>query len=258
MAGDQSENPQASEPRYQQIAADLRAAITRGDYKPGHALPTVTTLKDHYGVSRQTVQTALAVLRAEGLTESRFGAGTIVRARPTVLRVSSKRLSRAERQAGRGAMMSDAATGGFTVTSSVSVSFTTADASLAETLGISEGDEVLVRDRVMSADGVRVQLATSWLPRTITRGTQIEQENSGQGGIYARLEDLGYRLARAVESVRARPATAEEAERLQLQLGAPVAEVVRVVFTSEDRPVEVNRMVMAGERYELVYEVPLD
>jgi len=59
----------------------------------------------------------------------------------------------------------------------------------AATLEIEPGTEVLVRDRIMFADDEPVQLATSYLPRDITRGTVIENEDTGPGGVYARLEE---------------------------------------------------------------------
>lgn len=258
MAGETSGNADGDAPRYQRIADELRKAITDGEYQPGHALPSVTQLMRQYGVSRSTVQTALATLRAEGLTENRYGAGTIVRARPTVQRLARARLSRAEREAGRGAFVTDADTAGFTATVDVTVRTEPADADTAAVLDCQVGDEVLVRERVMSADGVPVQLATSRFPRSVTRGTRIEEENTGPGGSYRVLEEHNHRLDHAVESVRSRPATAAEAGRLRLSPGAPVLEVERVAIDGDGMPVEVNRMVMVGERYELVYEIDMD
>lgn len=256
MASDTSGNARP-ELRYRALAAELRTAINRRDYRPGQALPSVSALIKQHGVSRQTVQSALDVLRDEGLIEGRPGAGVFVRERPTVKRLARNRLSRRERDAGRGAMMTDAAEGGFEVNVQVDVRFEPADADTADTLRIAEGDEVVVRDRIMSADGIPVQLATSRLPRAITRGTRIEDEDTGPGGTHKRLEEAAYVLDHGTELVKCRPATVEEAKLLRLQPGAPVLEVVRVVTTTEGLPVEVNRMVLAGERYELVYEIDM-
>lgn len=258
MAGETSGTPEPNTLLYRRIANDLRAAIASGEYQPGHALPSVTQLMERYGVSRSTVQNALSVLRAEGLTENRHGAGTVVRARPTVQRLSHSRLSRADRAAAKGAFLSDAATAGFTATVDVVVTFEAADTRTAAVLAVPEGTEVVVRRRVMRADGVPVQLATSRLPRTITRDTPIEQNDTGPGGTYARLEEAGHRLGRFVERVRSRGATAEEAARFGRDLGVPVAEVTRVAYTVDDLPVEINRMVLLGEWYELEYEIPAD
>jgi DNA-binding GntR family transcriptional regulator len=60
------------------VTDDLRQRIKRGEWLPGEALPTVNALADGYQVSRATVSKALAVLRAEGLVESRERWGTFV------------------------------------------------------------------------------------------------------------------------------------------------------------------------------------
>jgi DNA-binding GntR family transcriptional regulator len=66
------------EPPYLVIAADLRAAIESGQYRPGDALPSINQLAQEYGVAKTTAQKALRVLKDEGLAVGRHGWGTIV------------------------------------------------------------------------------------------------------------------------------------------------------------------------------------
>jgi len=237
------------------IAADLRDAIQRGDYQPGHQLPSGSSLMHQYGVARQTVQNAIDLLRAEGLVTSRAGAGVFVRQRPTVRRLSRNRLSREARRLGKGAFLADAAADGFTPSVEVSIRTELADERIADALAITLQDEVLVRDRVMSADGQPVQLATSRLPKAIAGGTTIENANPGPGGTYAVLEQVGYQLDHFVEFVSTRTATSDEAKSLATEPGTPVLTVTRIAYSTGGQPVEINDMVMAGERYELVYEI---
>jgi GntR family transcriptional regulator len=129
---------------------------------------------------------------------------------------------------------------------------------IADLLGVDPDTDVCVRDRVMSRDNVPVQLAVSRLPRGLTRGTPIEQEDPGPGGVYARLEEAGQRFARYVENVGARMPTPEEAAALQLTAGTPVITVTRVAYTTTGNVAEVNDIVMAADRFELVYEIPAD
>ncbi|WP_440899186.1 GntR family transcriptional regulator, partial [Actinosynnema sp.] len=165
---------------------------------------------------------------------------------------------RSAREAGRGAFLSDAVTGGFTPTVQTEVRVEAADERTAAALDLQPGDEVLVRDRVMSADGTPVQLATSWLPRSITAGTQLEEVDTGTSGSYGLLDALGHPLAHGVEYVRARPADTTEAERLAIQPGAPVIDVTRIVHDEAGTPVETTRMIMNAERYELAYDVQVN
>lgn len=240
------------------IASDLRKAIRDGEYMPGHQLPSGSALMERYTVARQTVQNAIDLLRAEGLVIGRQGAGWFVREKPALLRHASSRLRRSERAAGRGASVSDAAEGNWTVRSDVTVRFERACELTATELRVEPGELLTVRARVISADDHPVQIATSKLPTAITEGTAMEQENTGPGGLYARLEEAGHTLGRFEERVTARAATADEADALKLDRGAVVLAITRTAYRADGLPLEINDMVLASDRYELVYDLPAD
>jgi len=65
-------------PRYQVIAADLRAEIASGALAVGAMLPTEMEFCERYDVSRYTVRAALRQLRELGLVSMRRGSGTRV------------------------------------------------------------------------------------------------------------------------------------------------------------------------------------
>lgn len=245
-------------PAYRQVAADLREKVESGAYAPGEKLPSESELLEAYGTSRVTVRQALALLRSEGVTETVQGKGVFVRSVPAVVRLSRSRLSKAARRANEAYFLADAAEGGFVPKVTVRVRTEDASPTHAGILGVEPGTELLVRDRVMKADEVPVQLAVSRLPRELTRGTQIEQADTGAGGVYARLEEGGIVLDHFVESVKTRTPTPEEARTLELPAGVPVLAVRRIAYDVDGRAVEVNEMVLSGDRYELVYEVPAD
>ncbi|MFJ8160003.1 GntR family transcriptional regulator [Streptomyces sp. NPDC096136] len=67
---------------YLKVAADLRAAITAGEYGSGAKLPAEDELGRRYGVSRGTVRQALASLHADGLVTSRRGTRRVVLGAP--------------------------------------------------------------------------------------------------------------------------------------------------------------------------------
>ncbi|MEQ0564642.1 GntR family transcriptional regulator [Amycolatopsis sp. NEAU-NG30] len=245
-------------PAFRQVAADLRQKIAAGDYAPGAQLPSERELVDTYGVSRPTVRDAVNLLRAEGLVTSEHGRGVFVRPPASIQRIARSRLSRAARERNRGAFLADAAARGFTPSASVKIRFEQADGRTAAHLAIDEGAEVTVRDRVMRADGLVVQLAVSRLPRELTRDTAIEQVDTGPGGAYARLEETGHRIGSYVEHVGARMPTPDEASLLQLADGVPVVTITRVAYGEDGTPLEMNDMVLAADRYELSYEWPAE
>nr|BFE64978.1 hypothetical protein GCM10020063_095040 [Dactylosporangium thailandense] len=63
---------------YRQLAAVLRDRISSGELPPGRRMPSEKDLHDEFGLARETVRRAMAVLRAEGLIEIRQGHGTFV------------------------------------------------------------------------------------------------------------------------------------------------------------------------------------
>jgi GntR family transcriptional regulator len=245
-------------PVYRQIADQLRNAITRGEFTPGAKLPSERVLMDRYQTSRVTVRQAIAVLGAEGLIDVEHGRGVFVRSRPPLRRLGRERLGRREREAGKGAFLSDAMAAGREASAEVEVARGVAPPEVAERLHLSQADQVLIRRRRMLADGQPVQLATSYLPLQLVEGTQIEQADTGTGGTYARLEELGHRLGRFQEDLSARMPLPDEARALRLGAGVPVIRVVRTAFDEQGAPVEVNEMVLAADRYELTYMLPAD
>ena len=61
-----------------ELVARLSQEITSGNLKPNTRLPTEQEMIGAFGVSRTVVREAIAALRAEGLVESRQGAGVFV------------------------------------------------------------------------------------------------------------------------------------------------------------------------------------
>jgi len=244
-----------SAPLYIQIADDLGEAIERGDYRTGDQLPPKKELVKSYGVSQQTVQNAIDHLRGSGLVATRRGAGTFVRARPKLKRLSRNRLGSSRRDARRGAFFLDADVAGVSAFVQAEVRIEKADPETARQLEISVGVEVLVRDRVMHAGEEPVELARTLIPRRLTEGTLIEEVDSGPGGSMARLEEAGHTITYFVESVSARQATRREAELLNLRPETSVLCVQRVGHQAGGEPIEVTHMTIASDRYELVYEI---
>lgn len=56
---------------WRRIADDLRAKLADGRWQSGDRLPTLEALAAEYGVARNTVASAIAALRDEGLISDR-------------------------------------------------------------------------------------------------------------------------------------------------------------------------------------------
>jgi DNA-binding GntR family transcriptional regulator len=63
-----------------QVADALRSEIASGTLAPGDKLPSIRTLAERFGVAPMTAQSAIDILRSEGLIYTSPGRGTFVRA----------------------------------------------------------------------------------------------------------------------------------------------------------------------------------
>jgi GntR family transcriptional regulator len=101
-----------------------------------------------------------------------------------------------------------------------------------------------------------VELATTHVPLAIARGTLITSQDTGPGGVYARIEEAGHQLASITEEVGARMPTPKERRRLPLPEGTPVITVMRVAYDVDGQPVEMTDTVKSAPSYVLEYSVP--
>lgn len=242
----------ASHPR---IADDLRRKIETGDLAPGARLDSERALASQYDVARTTIREALKILRNEGLVVPRQGSGVYVSEYRQMIRLSRNRLSRAERRRTGGTFKSDMAALGLEAQVETEVILGEADAAVALALDVDEGTPVLARRRRMSGSGTPMQLATSYFPAELVRGTAIEQHNTGHGGVYARLEEMGHHLVTPfIERISVRAPTRAERDWFRFANGTGLLVLTRIACTSE-RPIEVNMILLRGDRYELEYEI---
>jgi GntR family transcriptional regulator, transcriptional repressor for pyruvate dehydrogenase complex len=68
----------------ERVVSALREQVFGGEIMPGQRLPTESQLTEVFGVSRTVIREAIARLAADGLVESRQGAGIFVRDHPTL------------------------------------------------------------------------------------------------------------------------------------------------------------------------------
>jgi GntR family transcriptional regulator len=76
-------------------------------------------------------------------------------------------------------------------------------------------------------------------------------------GVGAALMALGYPRRRAHEVVYTRMPTPDKSRALHLSTGTPVFCVIRTALSDDDRPIEVDVMVLGGDRNRLEYEIPV-
>ncbi|MEU8520158.1 GntR family transcriptional regulator [Streptomyces sp. NBC_01216] len=240
-------------PKYQRIADELRTAIQSGAFAPGDRLPGENDLMTTYEVARMTARQALSVLRNEGLAEARKGAGVFVRAFRPLRRRGIPRLAQEHWGMGRSVWSADIEDRALLV-DQIEVSEATPGARAAAALGLRPDERVCVRSRRFVLDGKPVLLSVSYLPARLTRGTPIASPDTGPGGTYARLAELGHQPVHFREEIRCRMPTADESARLALGFGTPVILIGRTAFAADGVAVELNEMTLDSASYVLEYD----
>jgi GntR family transcriptional regulator len=239
--------------KYRLIATVLREAIESGQYAPGSRLPGENDVMKDHSVARGTARQALAQLVNWGLAEARKGSGIYVRDFRPIVRDGISRLGQSTWPSGQSVWSAESQGRDLSV-DQIEVSEITPPAHVRDLLGLDEDARAVLRSRRFVLDGKPVLLARSWLPAAIAAGTAIAQPDTGPGGTYTRLADLGRAPARFREDLRSRMPLPDETERLEIAPGTPVIDMIRIAVDASGVPVEVNEMTADSSAYVFRYE----
>jgi GntR family transcriptional regulator len=250
-------------PAYLRIAEQLREQIRTGGYPPGSRLPTMSVLSAANGVSEIVIRHAIALLRGEGLVETRRGGGTVVRVRPPARRVAMDRYRVETGQTTQAppstSFTHDQRIGWADYRLDKTYSRVRADEGLAALFDLPLSTLLLRRRFVFYARGEPQQISVNYLPWDFVAGTPVADPDREPwpGGTPAQLAFLGHPATRVEESVRSRMPSPEEAETLRMTAGVPVLTITRRMFSGE-RVLEVCRdIVIPADRVILDYAIDL-
>lgn len=126
---------------------------------------------------------------------------------------------------------------------------------VAALLGLSVGDAVVVRRRIIEFDGEPCELTDTYYPAHIARGTRLAERGKIPGGAVSYLAQRGHIGVRVREDVTARMPSPEEREMLRMDRDEPVLRLSRVTLDGEGRPIQADLMVMPAQRQRLRYEI---
>jgi GntR family transcriptional regulator len=241
-------------PKYRDIADELREQIERGDLPPGSKLPFTEDLMARFSASKSTVRAAVDVLAQEGLVVARRRYGTVVRDRRTV-RIPLSRYRRSlESNGQRGPFEAACEAQGLSGEMKTVDVGRVHDPDVAALLGVTSGDALVIRRRQALIDRQVVQFQDAWYPLDVAQAANLERREKIEGGVYRALMAAGIPAVEADERVGARLPTQDEAEQLGIGAAAPVLTIERVSRSADGRPIEVLRVVAAGDRMDLAYE----
>ncbi|MEV8391891.1 MULTISPECIES: GntR family transcriptional regulator [unclassified Streptomyces] len=216
-------------PKYDQIAADLRGQIVRGDLEPGQTLPSERELTDRWSVSRATVVKALDVLRQEGLVETRQGTGSIVKERTPLARTAGERYATA------------VATGNIYTAGEyaeiLAAELVPAPEHVATGLGIEAGATVARRHRVTFEGETPTATSYSWFTSEVAEAAPrlLLRERVREGTTRYVEMQTGRHPHTGRDWWTSRLASDDELELLRLEGPAAISEVRHVAYDADGR-----------------------
>ncbi|GAB2762191.1 GntR family transcriptional regulator [Streptomyces bullii] len=228
-------------PLYYQLAQQLEAAIEHGVLAPGNLLGNEVDLSVRLGLSRPTVRQAIQSLVDKGLLVRRRGVGTQVVHSQVKRPLELSSLYDDLEAAGQGP-----------TTQVVRNEVVPAPADVAAALGVAEGGEVILLERLRCTHGQPVALLCNYLPAGLLDLDSARLESTG---LYRMMRAAGITLHSARQTVGARSATAEEATRLDEKEGAALLTMQRTAYDDTGRPVEYGTHIYRGSRYAFDFQL---
>lgn len=228
------------EAKAKQVYLVLRDRILGGAVGFGDRLPTENELAEIHGVSRVTVRRALGELARERLIERRRSAGTHVIYRPAPGPISAD-------ISGVLANLTDM--GRRTAVKLLTFDYVPAEGPVAQALGVGP-DQFLQRSvRVRSVDGVPFSYLTAHVPESVS--ITFTKQELGTRPLLELLERAGVKVEHAHQRISAALATPDVAAALEVRIGSPLIELVRVVSDATGRGVEYLHALYRPDRYAL-------
>ncbi|MFC5498055.1 GntR family transcriptional regulator [Caenimonas terrae] len=229
-------------PKYHRIYLVLREQLADGCFSAG--LPGELALMDQFGVARVTVRRALEQLAGEGLITRQPGRGT-----HPVDGGARAALPAAATDTGLTGLLENIVSMSLhTSVRVLALDTVPASPAVAAALGVAPGHRVQKAVRMRSTREGPLSHITTYVPTDVARPFR-RRELSGKP-ILLLLEEAGVKVGRAEQTISARLADAEVAQRLQVAVGSALLAVRRVVFDDHERPVQWLHGLYRPDRYE--------
>jgi GntR family transcriptional regulator len=222
-------------PLYFQVAQHLERAIESGEVPAGTRLDNEIELSEQLGLSRPTMRRALQSLVDKGLLVRKRGVGTRV--------VHSK----VKRSIELTSLYDDLLRSGQRPTTKVLENRTgPASSEVAQALTLPEGTQVIMLERLRSAEGQPIARMVNYLPAGIEG---LTTELLEQNGLYQLLRAKGLRLHAAVQTIGARNANTAEARLLDESRGAALLTMQRITYDDHGHAIEYGTHIYRASRY---------
>ena len=226
-------------PLYHQVYLVLRNDILSGDYPFDSLLPGEQETSGTFGVSRITAKRALNELADDNFVVRQRGRGTrvVYRAPTPPVQASVE-----------GLLENLMAMGLETTVELLAFDYVSASDQVSRKLRCDKGSSVQYAVRVRRLEGVLFSHLTTYVPEDI--GRSYSRADLATQPLLVLLERSGIVVGRAEQVISATLADARVSAALDLELGAPLLSIRRIVYDRDERPVEFITALYRPDRYQ--------
>jgi len=224
-------------------------------YPPGGRLPSEQDLSQELGVARDTIRLALGLLRAEGLLRTYRGRGTFVAESPP-LRERGTAHAREYRERAQGDVFTTSlAEHGRSGQMRITAGTWPAPEEVIARLGLEDGTDAVVRQRIEIVDDTPSALRDDWYPTHIAAGTELENPTNIERGSNRVLAELGHEVTHEDHCITARKPTDQETRTLDIPPDTPVLEIWKTGYTADGTPIVVYHDILPADRHIIDYTI---
>jgi GntR family transcriptional regulator len=216
---------------------EIQEQIEAGRFGPGQPLPPVSELREEFNASQEELETALSELVYEGYLER-------VSPEPTeAVEVPSFRLWGT--LGGIHSITQEARKKGQEPgTEVLRFDMLPSWPSVGARLELEPGDEVIIMERLRTADGEPIAIETSYLPAKFMPGVSkemFEAGGAGQSSFAVMQKKYGLKPHRAVDELTVTAIQEREAKLLGMERGTPILLRFRITYSDEGTPIKCSR-----------------
>jgi GntR family transcriptional regulator len=226
-------------PLHHQVYVVLRQQIIDGQYPPGKALPSEHKLEELFKVSRITVRRALDRLASEGLVVRRHGKGNFAQPVITPPPIDTNL---------RGMLENLLAMGLRTRVDLIEFDYVPASPEVATRLELKQGAIVQRVIRVRRHENIPFSFLMTYVPEAV--GRTYGPDDLLERPLLSLFEKAGVKVARADQTITAKLADTRVAPLLEVEIGAALLGIRRLVRDEKGRPVELLEALYRPDIYE--------
>lgn len=225
---------------YKEVKSLLLAGLSRGEWMPGEVIPSEKPLSVHFGVSIGTLRKAIDELVAENILIRHQGRGTFVASHSrnqhffnffNVVRHDGKK--------------------SYPKVELVSFSKCKADPLTCKKLEISTKAKIFQFTNVLSLNDEACIVDVIALPELHFAGLTEQLLRNRNTTLYTFYQEaFGINVIRTEEHIRATVASAELGKWLGVEIGMPLLQIRRTVFSYNNQPIEWRLSYVNTEHYE--------